>query len=49
VTVTIAGNEPGFDAEQACTSRGKGLRNQQRRAEAIDGTSCWNPLQAAPG
>ena len=37
VTVTIADNGTGFDLERARQGGGKGLANQQRRAEAIGG------------
>lgn len=57
VFVRIADNGPGFDAEQALRSGGKGLANQRRRADAIGArvhwsstargavTTLWLPLQ----
>lgn len=41
VTVTIADNGPGFSLERALAQGGKGLHNQQRRAQAISGVVRW--------
>ncbi|MEC4590358.1 ATP-binding protein [Nitrospirillum amazonense] len=62
VRVTIEDDGRGFDAEKALeTSTGRGLRNQQRRAQAVGGTITWHsgpmgtcltlwlPLHRAPG
>ncbi|TWB36951.1 hypothetical protein FBZ91_10822 [Nitrospirillum viridazoti] len=61
VRVTIEDDGRGFDTEKALeTSAGRGLRNQQRRAQAVGGTitwhsgpmgtrlSLWLPLHRAP-
>jgi signal transduction histidine kinase len=62
VQVRIEDNGQGFDVAQAhAESTGRGLRNQQRRAQAIGGTvawasgaagtcfTLWLPLKMAPG
>jgi len=41
VTVTIADNGQGFSLESALQKGGKGLHNQQRRAQSIGGTVRW--------
>ncbi|MET3493437.1 signal transduction histidine kinase [Variovorax boronicumulans] len=41
VRVVIEDNGTGFDVEEALRRSGRGLRNQQRRAEAIGGTASW--------
>ncbi len=41
VTVTIADNGQGFSLENALKKGGKGLQNQQRRAQAISGVVRW--------
>jgi len=46
VVVTIADNGQGFDVAQAADAGGKGLANQQRRAEAIGGRVDWNSSSA---
>lgn len=42
VVVHIADNGQGFAVEQALQGGGKGLSNQQRRAQAIGGEVCWD-------
>ncbi|WP_376739169.1 sensor histidine kinase, partial [Azospirillum sp. B4] len=43
VRVTIEDDGRGFDTEKALeTSTGRGLRNQQRRAQAVGGTVTWH-------
>jgi signal transduction histidine kinase len=41
VTVTIADNGPGFSLDTALEKGGKGLHNQQRRAQSIGGVIRW--------
>ena len=41
VTVTITDNGQGFSLESALQKGGKGLHNQQRRAQSIGGTVRW--------
>jgi len=42
VQVTIADNGQGFDVDKALgASAGRGLHNQQRRAQAVDGIVSW--------
>jgi signal transduction histidine kinase len=47
VQVTIADNGQGFDVEKALgAAAGRGLHNQQRRAQAVDGSVSW---RSGPG
>ena len=49
VTVTITDNGPGFDADTALLSGGKGLQNQLRRAQFLGGRVSWQSAQIGSG